>query len=76
MFGLLCIILKYFCLIFYFIFSEKGRVFVWCDRILWIGFEVKQLEYRSYNRLKISDYKFVSFLFEVGVSVNLFNYKY
>lgn len=37
--------------------SRKKRAPAWCDRILWKGSEVEQIEYKSVQEMRLSDHK-------------------
>lgn len=50
-----------------YIVSEKNRPPAWCDRVLWKGERVSQLEYDSVMSLRLSDHKPVYAIFSTGV---------
>lgn len=37
--------------------SRKKRAPAWCDRILWKGSKVEQIEYKSVHEMRLSDHK-------------------
>ncbi|ODH33881.1 hypothetical protein ACO22_03244 [Paracoccidioides brasiliensis] len=48
--------------------SEKARIPAWCDRVLWKGGNLRQLEYNAAS-LKFSDHRPVHATFDCGISV-------
>ncbi|CAG7831959.1 unnamed protein product [Allacma fusca] len=49
--------------------SEKNRSPAWCDRILWKGDGIEQIDYTSLNAYTLSDHKPVSSLYTANVKV-------
>lgn len=54
--------------------SEKYRPPAWCDRVLWKGERIKQLEYTSVMELQLSDHKPVYAVFSTGVNIQISTY--
>lgn len=48
--------------------SEKYRAPAWCDRVLYKGERISQLEYNSVMSLRLSDHKPVYAIFSTGVN--------
>lgn len=49
-------------------YSEKNRAPAWCDRVLWKGDRISQLEYNNVMSLRLSDHKPVYAVFSTGVT--------
>ena len=49
--------------------SEKNRCPAWCDRILWKGSSINLVNYQSNPKLKLSDHKPISALFNSSIKV-------
>lgn len=56
--------------------SEKNRAPAWCDRVLWKGERIMQLEYNSVMSLRLSDHKPVYAVFSTGVIIEFHSFNY
>lgn len=55
-------------LVLIYINRDKGRIPAWCDRVLWKGGGLKQIDYAAAN-IKTSDHRPVSSLFDCTISI-------